>query len=161
MPLPRPRHPRALVTAVALALATLLGAAACGDGSTGPGSLAGRYALAQVEGAALPAPIFDGTVPDPNGDFHLRVTATTGWLELTADGRYDHGVDLAVTIDDQPQPPVRWRDHGVYTVAGDSLAFDSEYIENVAFRGSIEAGRVHVVQDLSNEGPTARYTFAR
>jgi hypothetical protein len=143
------------------ALFALLAASACTDAPTTPATLAGRYPLGHVAGAPLPAPIYDGVVQDPGGDFHLRVEATSGWLELGADGRYDHGVDLAVTIDGAAQPATRWRDHGVFSIRGDSLAFDSEYVENVAFAGQVDGGRIHVDQDLAGEGRPARFTFSR
>lgn len=153
----------------------LLALAACSDTPTAPAEATGRYALEQVDGAPLPAAIFDGVVADTSGDFHLKVVATTGWLELTAGGRYDHGVDLAVTIDGQPQPMVRWRDHGVYVQHADTvplgprksvqrsntLSFDSEYLQNVSFDGAIEQGRLHIVQDLAGEGRVARFSFRR
>jgi hypothetical protein len=141
----------------------LAGAGACSDGPTTPAELAGRYPLRSVAGAPLPAPIFDAVVPDPGGSFRLRLDATSGWLELTADGHYDHGVDVAVTIDGTPQPVTRWRDHGRYTVQGDTLAFASEYIQNVSFRGLAGADRVHVDQNLAERlagtGTPARFTF--
>jgi hypothetical protein len=147
-----------------LPVVLLFGAAsACAEGPTTPAALAGRYPLQRVAGSPLPAPIYDAVVPDTSGNFHLRLDATTGWLELTADGHYDHGVDLAVTIDGTPQPTTRWRDHGRYTVQGDTLAFDSDYIQDVSFRGVAGAGRVQVDQNLAEPiagaGAAVRFTF--
>jgi hypothetical protein len=144
--------------------ALLLVAASCGDGPLTPSSVAGTYALAQAAAQPLPGVVFDGVIHDPSGaspDFHLIITATSGSLTLSSDGRYQHAVDLAPAIDGAPQPISRWRDHGQFSILGDSLHFTSEFIQNVRFDGSAAGGQVHVAQDLSGEGRSARYSFTR
>jgi hypothetical protein len=142
----------------------LLGAAACGDEPFTPSTLAGQYTLAQAGGQPLPGAVFDGIIHDSSGtipDFHLRIVASSGSLTLTADGRYQHAVDLVATIDGAPHSMPRWRDHGQFTLQGDSVHFDSEFLQGVQFAGAAKAGRLEVEQDLPGEGRLARYAFAR
>jgi hypothetical protein len=152
-----PRVRRAALTAV-----VFLGAGACGgDAPTQSEDLLGRRTLEQVDGVGVPAPVFDDVVQDDSGSFHLRVVATSGWLELGANGRYDHGIELAATIDGQPAPTTHWRDHGMYTVRGDTVDFESAYLENVSFHARVADRRLHVDQDLVGEGRAAQFTFGR
>jgi hypothetical protein len=69
-----------------------------------------RFELEGVGDAALPATIFDGMVNAPEGVFHLRIEAVTGWFS-TDNRRYEHGVDLRTSINGQVQPLTYWRDH--------------------------------------------------
>jgi hypothetical protein len=142
--------------------------AACSDGPVAPSGPAGQYALALAGGHSLPGTVFDGMITDPTGvapSFHLQFVATSGSLTLTADGHYQHALDFSATIDGAPQPATLWRDHGQYTLRGDSVAFVSDFHENVQFAGSLAAGRLDVedsvVVRLVGEGPPTRFAFLR
>ena len=140
----------------------LVVAAACGDDPVSPAGPAGQYTLTHAAGQPVPAVVFEGTVPGgTEPDFHLRVVASSGSLVLTDDGRYDHEVDLSAFVDGAPQPATHWSDHGLYTVDGDSLHFDSDFIEKVRFSGSFAGGQVEVEQDLPGEGEPVPYRFVR
>jgi hypothetical protein len=68
---------------------------------------------------------------------------------------------LTPTIDGVPQTVSLWRDHGQFTLQGDSVHFVSEFLQNVQFAGAANAGRLEIEQDLPGEGRLARYAFAR
>ena len=44
---------------------------------------------------------------------------------------------------------------------GDSLHFDSDFIEGVRFSGSLAGGQLEVEQDLPGEGEPVPYRFVR
>jgi hypothetical protein len=64
-------------------------AAACGDSSTGPASIAGTYTLQTINGQAPPRTVFQ----DASG----RVEITGGRVNLNADGTFSDATDLRVT----------------------------------------------------------------
>jgi hypothetical protein len=140
-----------------LALAT-----ACSDGPVQPGPEAAtvQYILGGAGQQELPAVVFDDTIRDESGDFHLRIVATQGVLRLTRAGRYEQRVDHTPYIDGQPQPRLRLSDHGVYTQRGDTLAFDSEFIENLRYAGVLRNGELEVEQPVE-EGISAVYRYRR
>lgn len=132
----------------------------CGEGTgTSPGGptpgVPGTYLL------QAPLPVFDDLVPDPEGDFHLRVVATGGSLVLMTDSRYQHEVHLEAYVDGQLSGRQGWVDRGDWRAAGDTLHFESGFIGNLVFRGVREDHAVKLVQDLVGEGITAEYPFHR
>jgi hypothetical protein len=151
------------------ALTVLLGGTvACSDGPVTPSSPAGQYALAQAAGQPLPGTVFDGIIDDPTGvspSFHLQFVATSGSITLTNDGLYQHAIDLTATIDGAVQPTTLWRDHGQYTLRGDSVQFVSDFHQNVQFAGSAGTGRLDIedslVVRLLGQGPPTQFSFVR
>ena len=150
-----------------LGFALLVLATACGDGATTPSTPAGQYALEQAGGQPLPGTVFDELI-SPGGttpDFQLRIIVSSGSLTLADDGTYRHEMHFTSTIDGVAQPSGVWGDHGRYTLAGDSVHFDSEFIQNLAFAGAFAGGRLEIEHDLAvrlaGQGDPARYAFAR
>jgi hypothetical protein len=142
-------------------------AAACGESTVAPSGPAGTYTLRQAGGQPLPGTVFDeiissgGTSPD----FQLRILVSAGSLTLADDGTYRHELDFTSTIDGVAQPSGVWGDHGRYTLAGDSVHFESEFIQNLAFGGALAGGRLEIEHDLAvrlaGQGDPARYEFVR
>jgi hypothetical protein len=139
-------------------LAVMLLVAGCNDatdsspGDTPPG-LTGSYVL------QAPVTVFEGVVQSPEGDFHLRVLATGGSLLLARDSSYEHEVRFESYIDGQLSARPRWVDRGQWRARGDTVDFDSDYIEGLVFRGVTNEGAVTVEQDLVGEGTKAGYPF--
>lgn len=137
-------------------------AAACSDGPVQPGTDPGavQYTLGAAGQQELPAVVFDDTVRDASGDFHLRIVATQGVLRLTQAGRYEQRVDHTPYVDGHPAPRLRLSDRGVYTQRGDTLAFQSEFIENLRYAGVLRNGELLVEQPVE-EGISAVYRYRR
>lgn len=157
---------------LALATAGLLSLGACDDSPAGPsrpgdgGSepvhlYVGAYQLMSVDGATLPAIVFEGEIDVEGGTAQLRVSAVEGTLTLGADGRYELRVRHMATIDGNPAPPANWVDRGDYQIGADGFAFSSSYIQNVAFQGTGDGDGVTTRQDLAGEGSVVGYRFGR
>jgi len=145
-----------------------LAAAACSD-STAPGtrvptpdtpSVVGRYALSGAAGFALPALVNTSVAPETGDVIDVYVLSDT--LEVTADGRYEQRARLEARIGQQVVARSNWVDHGSLTSNSSTLAFASEYIQNVAFTGRLEStGGIRLQQDLAREGNIVEYAFTR
>jgi hypothetical protein len=147
-------------------------AAACSD-STAPGSVpdepiptpgtpsaVGRYALSGAAGLALPA-LVNRSRDTTTGDV-IDTYVVSDTLEVTADGRYAQRARLEARIGGQVVGRSNWIDHGRLSSGTSTLAFASDYIENVAFTGRLEStGGMRVQQDLAREGNIVEYAFAR
>ena len=119
-----------------------------------------RFELEGVGDAALPATVFDGTINAPEGAFHLRIEAVTGWFS-TDNRRYEHAVDIQTVINGQPQPVTRWRDQGRCTPRAMTLACESDVMQGVKFEVKHGAAVLSIPQDLSGKGVRAQYVFGR
>lgn len=144
-----------------LALAMLVSGCE-GGGTEGPGpvdpgpGLAGQYAL------VAPFTAYEGIQHDSAwGNYQLKVVATSGAFEITGDSTYLHTLKLDTYMDGQLVYQGRWGDHGRWQLSGDTLRFDSEYFENVAFRGSGGGQQLVVLQDLVGEGVMAAFPYQR
>ena len=151
-PHPR-RHARAgFVTALLLASAL----ACSGDGSSAEGpldphALAARYVIDSAFGQAVPARIDVFTDSASGQPIETFVDSDTISVD-SATGRYVQRAHLRTTLQGVVLARQVWADHGVFTRAGDSLHFDSNYIENVAFHGALGAdGRLRIAQELGTE----------
>lgn len=121
----------------------------------GPG-LAGQYAL------VAPFTAYEGIQHDSAwGNYQLKVVATSGSLEIGRDSSYLHELRLETYMDGQLVYQSRWGDHGRWRLAGDTLQFDSEYFENLVFRGSGGGRELVVLQDIVGEGVIAAFPFQR
>ena len=145
------------------ALAALLALSACSDVpvEAEPQTAPGRYTLSGAAGQPVPAVVFDDTIRDDSGDFHLRIVATSGTLVLTETGGYEQRLEQTPYIDGQPQPRLRRTDRGAYTVSGDSLHFESSFIQNVRFTAVYRNGEVRVEQDAAETGAATVYRYRR
>lgn len=156
------RNVSGLIRGAGLAgLATMLLLAGCSD-STGEGnppadpSAAGNYTM------NAPVLAFDGRVIEPEqGDFDLRVVATEGTLELASDSTYEYHARLDTYVDEVFVGKKIWQDHGDWRPVGDSLHFDSQYIEGLTFKGSRTGASMKLILDMVGEGTTAHFPFER
>jgi len=148
-------------------------AAACSD-STAPGgnvpdeqtptpgtpSAVGRYALSGAAGLALPA-LVNRSRDTTTGDV-IDTYVVSDTLEVTADGRYAQRARLEARIGERIVGRSNWIDHGRLSSSTSTLAFASDYLENVAFTGRLEStGGMRVQQDLAREGNIVEYAFAK
>lgn len=143
-------------------LALAMVAAGCDSGSretTGPTPVPGAAGSYRLE---APFVAYDGTQSDSAwGSYRLKVIATEGTLALRADGAYDHRLRLEAYVDGQLAHRGPWADRGFWRQQGDTLAFDSGYIENLAFRGVRNETGVALLQDVVGEGVIAAFPFTR
>lgn len=162
-----PSHPspirRARGLALLIAVGVATGGVACAETSTAPPpplSAVGTYALHAAGGNAPPALVHQSVEAETGRTLDVYVTSDT--LTLTADGRYVQRARLEVRSGAQVVGRSAWNDHGTVARAGDVLHFESDYVQNVAFDGTVNAdGAIHLVQDLPREGTTAPYRFHR
>jgi hypothetical protein len=117
---------RTEAAAVALAGLLALGAGACGDdnGATGPPVSTGTYALASVNGSALPF-----TVPNTGNDRVVVQSATLTLTDLQTFSLSGQG-----TLNDEPQSVLA--DEGTYTQSDDRVTFQSTALNGAAYVGT-------------------------
>jgi len=148
-------------------------AAACSD-STAPGtnvpdaptptpdkaSAVGRYVLSGAAGLALPALVNRSADTTTGNVIDTYVVSDT--LEVTANGRYEQRARLEARVGDRIVARSNWVDRGRVSSSTSTLAFASDYIQNVAFTGRLEtAGGMRVQQDLAGEGNVVEYAFTK
>lgn len=136
-----------------LALGLALAVAACSD-ATGPSDdlLIGLWELEAVDGASLPATIFDDIVTDPNGNFRLEVEVLGGTIEFYGDHEYEQLVDRRAFVDDQEIPIGRFIDRGTWVRgSGDEIVLESTLYENLTTFATRNGSVIIVDQDLSGE----------
>ena len=95
-----------------IVLALLVGVAACGGDSTGPGSIAGRYTLQTINGNPLPF------VVNQVGADKIEITAAH--INLNADLTCSENVTLRRTIGGNVSTEVK-TDVGTYTINNQAL----------------------------------------
>jgi hypothetical protein len=150
------------IAARAVLLAGFSFATAC-SGTTDvlppPLPLVGRYVLHTAAGQ--PAPALIHTAVDPSYP-PIDVYVLGDTLEILEGGRYIQRGRLAARTGSQLLSTSRWSDHGVFTVDGNALHFDSEYLQNITFDGTVSpGGSLSIVQNLAMEGTADVYLFAR
>jgi hypothetical protein len=142
--------------------ATAAALAACGDDTMidPPAGAPATYVLVSANDQPAPALVHDVIIPESGEHVQLFVVADT--IVLSADGRYTQRAVLQGYSDGIALGRTRRNDHGVVTRTGSALHFLSDYFENLAFDGSLDAqGALTAVQDLPREGTTARYVLRR
>lgn len=128
-----------------VALATVVGAVACGD-STGPNGQKnpeGNYTITTVNGKAVPAPIFSDT-----GGYMLEITS--GRLSLTGDGKYSSVIAFRQTL---PGNVSSYTDStgGTWVQSGGTVQF-TETSTGLTGSASWASGQITVVDSTS--GPS-------
>ena len=126
-----------------------------------PSSVVGSWVTQRLDGKALPASIAGGT--EPNG-LTWDVTVVHDTLIITADGRWVQHVRTRQTQSDGFDFSAFWGDKGIWTRQGDTVHFDSDWIQNVAFDAQLQAdGTLVVMHDftLDDEIPVMRREMKR
>lgn len=151
-----PAH-RLRTLATLFAIATL---AACGSEATQPNTTTGTYLLVAANGQPAPALIHSGPYADTGGLLEVHVVADT--IRLLDGGRYEQRAKLEARVDGQLVSRSTWADHGAVTHTGSLLHFDSDYLQNVAFDGTLtSAGELRVTQNLAGEGTDDLYALRK
>ena len=142
---------------LATAAAVFAFSAGCSGTTDAPPSLAGTYLLHTAAGQ--PAPALIHTAVDPShAPIDVYVIADT--LQILDGGRYIQHGRVEARVASQLVSTSRWSDHGIVTVTGNTLHFDSDYLENLTFDGTVGAGRMlSVMQNLASEGSADLYLF--
>jgi hypothetical protein len=140
------------------AFALAAGCSSTTDVSPSP-SLVGTYLL--YTAAAQPAPALIHTAVDTShAPIDIYVIGDT--LEILDGGHYIQHARLEARTGSQLLSTSRWSDHGLFTVNGNTLTFESDYLQNVSFSGALTAdGMVAVSQNLATEGTADIYLFTR
>jgi hypothetical protein len=84
-----------------------------------------------------------------------------GALAFASDSTYEHRLQLEAYVDGELADRSRWTDRGLWRFAGDTLHFDSGFIENQAFLGQGNSERLTLIQDVVGEGVVASFPFVR
>ena len=133
-------------------------AAGCGNDAAGPAdpppAASGSYVL------QAPLTIYDEIVPDSAGDYRLLVVATGGSLVLS-DSSYQQEVQYEAFVDGTLAARPRWVDRGLWRVQGDTVHFDSGYLEGVTFHAVRQQWGLRVHQTLMEETAVSVYPFRR
>jgi len=149
-------HRRSLIAALSSAAIV----AACNGGSPTEAPLhVGTWVLQSAAGQ--PAPALIESVPDPESGQPIEVLVVNDTLELHADGTYRQRAQLEVRLGGQFVGRPIWSDHGIVTVTGAALHFESNYLQNVVFDGALTAGAVTLTQNLAGEGLDDVYVLTR
>ncbi|HET7550640.1 MAG TPA: hypothetical protein VFK04_05075 [Gemmatimonadaceae bacterium] len=120
----------------------------------------GRYAVQSVSGSALPALINQSVDTSTHEVIDTYLTSDT--LEVTGEGRYVQRARLEARIGGRLVDRRQWADHGRLSRDAESLAFTSDYFQNVSFSGVVQdSSAVLVQQDLAGEGHVVEYVFRR
>ena len=141
-----------------IALAGVVTLACAGDSPTEAPLHTGTYIMHSAAGQQSPAVIhylIDETSGQP-----IEVLVLGDTLELKSDGTYIQRAQLEVRLGGQRAGRQRWTDRGFYALEGSAVHFDSDYIQNVAFSGTLSAGpTLTVTQNLAGEGDEDVYVL--
>jgi hypothetical protein len=145
------------VRTIAVALASALLVACGSDEATAPRqdvppviqppalTPVGTWTSRKIDGQALPARIAGGT--DGGITWELRVLHDT--LIVQANGRWVQHVRTKQTQSDGFDFAGFWGDRGTWTRSGDTIHFESDWIENVAFDGQLTNDGLVVLHDFT------------
>ncbi len=146
------------ILSATLACALALGCAS--DSPTEAPAHVGTWILQSVAGQSTPAVIHSLVAEATGKPIDVLVLGDT--LELKSDGTYVQRAQLEVRLGGVLAGRSRWSDHGLYSLEGSAVHFDSGYIENVAFSGTLAAGRtLTVTQNLELEGTDDEYVMTK
>ena len=121
----------------------------------------GRFQLAAANDRALPAKVFDGIVlEDEDTFFRLEVSATSGYLDIAENGRYEHRLVHDIRIDGQRGPGGNWVDRGQCTWARARLTCVSGLKQNVTFIAVPVGQQLQITQDIVGEGQAVSYRYS-
>ena len=142
-------------------IAGLVALAACADSSpTEAKTHVGTYLLQSAAGQPAPA-IIHSLIDEASGQ-SIVLLLLGDTLEVHADGTYIQHARLELRVDGVFTGRSRWSDHGIYSLHGSDIHFESEYLENIAFDGRLASGAViTLTQNLAGEGTDDEYVLAR
>ena len=107
----------------------------------------GAWASQKIDGKTLPALIAGGTEPD---GLQWELRATYDSLTVRADGRWVQRSRVAQTQSDGFNFGGTYGDRGLWTRQGNTIHFESDWIENVSFDGELQAdGTLVVIHDFT------------
>jgi hypothetical protein len=150
--------PRLAARAVLVAAFAL--AAGCrGTTDVLPPPLEGSFVLHTAAGQPAPA-LIHTAVDTSHAPIDIYVVGDT--LEILDGGHYIQHARLEARTGSQLLSTSRWSDHGLFTVNGNTLTFESDFLQNVSFSGGLTAdGMIAVSQNLAAEGTADIYLFTR
>ena len=153
---------------VAIAIVSALLVACGSDEATAPrqeppppSSVVGTWVSQTIDGKAMPARLVGGTEPD---GLTWEVRAVSDTLILQANGRWTQRVRTRQTQSDGFDFVGTHGDRGIWTRTGNTIHFESDWIENVAFDATLEDdGTLVVMHDflLDDEIPAMRREMKR
>jgi hypothetical protein len=145
------------VAAIAIAFA-LVATSACKDDKSPtrnnppPDQNIGTYQLDKVDGAALPAILFEGDVDIEGTVVHLKIELTAGSMTLAANGTFNGSMTLRLTVDDETPEVETAPVSGTYAINGNSITLTSADPEDPVVTGTIANGQMNVAIDLLETG---------
>jgi hypothetical protein len=150
--------------AALLAAGLVLGMAAAGCGSkdaTAPTTedLPGSYNLAKVDGASLPATVWQG--PYNDSETNVKVLVVSSTLILDPSGRYAIRMQLKVVKTNGDTAPGSVSDTGQYERNGSALRFVSDNPGIADYPGDVGTDGVQVGIDLVGNGDPPAYLYRK
>lgn len=143
------------------ALSLIAGALACVDARvTAPlpsGSILGVYALHSAAGAPPPA-LIQHLIESETGR-QMQVYVMSDTLALDGNGHYLQRAEIEVRSGSTVISRAHWSDHGTYALHDGAMHFESDYLQNVRFDGTLGTGHIALTQDLVGEGATVTYVL--
>lgn len=152
----------------AAAAVAIVATAACGSdskgGSTGPKSgVEGKYSLSTVNSHGLPAVIFDEDVQADGTQFHLKMVAKSGYLELKSGGVLQANMVLDIYADGQLQSQHGGSFTGTWEKdENNDVQFESDANDGIGgFFGNISGGKITTQLDLTGTSTPATFVFKK
>jgi DUF4097 and DUF4098 domain-containing protein YvlB len=144
------------MAAIAIAFA-VVATSACGKDDKNPtgnnnNPTVGTYQLDKVDGAGLPAILFNGDVDVEGTIVTLKIELTAGSMTLAANGTFNGNMTLKLTVDDAPPETETAPVSGTYAVNGNTITLTSSDPEDPQVTGTIANGQLQVDIDLLETG---------
>ena len=143
------------MAAIAIAFA-VVATSACGKDDKNPtgnnNPTVGTYQLDKVDGAGLPAILFNGDVDVEGTIVTLKIELTAGAMTLAANGTFNGNMTLKLTVDDAPPETETAPVSGTYAVNGNTITLTSSDPEDPQVTGTIANGQLQVDIDLLETG---------
>ena len=143
------------MAAVAIAFA-VVATSACGKDDKSPtgnnNPTVGTYQLDKIDGAELPAILFEGDVDVDGTIVTLKIEVTAGSLTLAANGTFNGSMALRLSVPGAPPETESVPVSGTYSVNGNSITLTSSDPEDPQETGTISNGQIQVDIDLLETG---------
>lgn len=112
----------------------------------------GTYQLDKVDGAGLPAILFQGDVDVEGTIVNLTIELTAGSMTLAANGTFNGSMTLKLTVDDLAPETETAPVSGTYTVNGNNITLTSSDPQDPQVTGTVANGQLDVAIDLLETG---------
>jgi len=147
------------VAAIAIAFA-VVATSACGKDDKNPtgnnpppaNQIAGTYQLDKVDGAGLPAILFQGDVDIEGTVVNLTIELTAGSMTLKADNTFTGSMTLKLSIPNSAPQTETAPVSGTYAVNGNSITLTSADPADPQVTGTVANGQLSVDIDLLETG---------